>query len=261
MQWHVHDNLCWGLDEDGEPVVVGVTDADRQLRRRGTVNAGGDNPMVHVWIAPHECGPFAALEGHGAGQAGRRRAAHRPVRPRPRDGDGDARRPRTAAAVAATPYDPTKPIDLSGVDGVTPEQQAFAENLVATHARRPPAVGRPGRRRGGRLPLDRRRRHRPRALHPVGLDRRRRVARPGPPREPRLRAAAGRHEEARVGDVHAADDVPLDDVPDYGGPLMQWHIHDNLCFTDDPVAPQVARPHQRRRHVPRRRSSSTTRRR
>ena len=25
--------------------------------------------MVHVWIAPHECGPFAALEGHGAGQA------------------------------------------------------------------------------------------------------------------------------------------------------------------------------------------------
>ena len=25
--------------------------------------------MVHVWIAPHVCGPFAALEGHGAGQA------------------------------------------------------------------------------------------------------------------------------------------------------------------------------------------------
>ena len=35
----------------------------------GTVRAGGDNPMVHVWIAAHECGPFAALEGHGAGQA------------------------------------------------------------------------------------------------------------------------------------------------------------------------------------------------
>ena len=24
--------------------------------------------MVHVWIAPHDCGPFAALEGPGAGQ-------------------------------------------------------------------------------------------------------------------------------------------------------------------------------------------------
>jgi len=32
----------------------------------------------------------------------------------------------------------------------------------------------------------------------------------------------------------------LDDVPDIGGPLTQWHIHDNLCVTTDPVAPQVA---------------------
>jgi hypothetical protein len=36
------------------------------------------------------------------------------------------------------------------------------------------------------------------------------------------------------------DDVPLADVPNIGGALMQWHIHDNLCFTDDPVAPKVA---------------------
>ena len=28
MQWHVHDNLCWSLDENGEPKVVGVTDAE-----------------------------------------------------------------------------------------------------------------------------------------------------------------------------------------------------------------------------------------
>ena len=30
----------------------------------------------------------------------------------------------------------------------------------------------------------------------------------------------------------------LDDVPDVGGALTQWHIHDNLCFTDDPAAPR-----------------------
>ena len=36
------------------------------------------------------------------------------------------------------------------------------------------------------------------------------------------------------------DTVALADVPDIGGKLMQWHIHDNLCFTTDPVAPQVA---------------------
>lgn len=32
----------------------------------------------------------------------------------------------------------------------------------------------------------------------------------------------------------------LDDVPDIGGPLTQWHVHDDLCFTDDPTAPRVA---------------------
>jgi hypothetical protein len=25
-------------------------------------------PLIHVWIVPHACGPFAALEGVGAGQ-------------------------------------------------------------------------------------------------------------------------------------------------------------------------------------------------
>lgn len=39
---------------------------------------------------------------------------------------------------ATVAYDPTKPIDLSGVDGVTPEQQAFAENLVAINVVRLP---------------------------------------------------------------------------------------------------------------------------
>lgn len=32
----------------------------------------------------------------------------------------------------------------------------------------------------------------------------------------------------------------LDTVPEVGGPLTQWHIHDDLCFTDDPIAPRVA---------------------
>ena len=62
MQWHVHDEPVLGLDEDGKPKVVGVTD-DAGKCPPGSVNAGGENPMVHVWIAPHECGPFAALEG------------------------------------------------------------------------------------------------------------------------------------------------------------------------------------------------------
>ncbi len=67
MQWHVHEDLCWSLDANHQPIVVGVKDAAGNCPE-GSVNAGGDNPMVHVWIAPNECGPFAALEGHGAGQ-------------------------------------------------------------------------------------------------------------------------------------------------------------------------------------------------
>ena len=67
MQWHVHENLCWRGGPNG-PQVAAVTDANGNCPE-GTVHSGGDNPMVHVWIAAHECGPFAALEGHGAGQA------------------------------------------------------------------------------------------------------------------------------------------------------------------------------------------------
>jgi hypothetical protein len=69
MEWHVHDNLCWGLNENGDAVVKAVTDNHGGVCPPGTVLSGGDNPMVHVWITPHMCGPFAALEGHGAGQA------------------------------------------------------------------------------------------------------------------------------------------------------------------------------------------------
>ncbi|GAB2631749.1 hypothetical protein [Nocardia goodfellowii] len=67
MQWHVHDNLCWKSGPDG-PQVAGVTDAQGNCPPN-SVNPGAGNPMVHVWIAANQCGPFAALEGHGAGQA------------------------------------------------------------------------------------------------------------------------------------------------------------------------------------------------
>ena len=66
MQWHVHTNLCW-LTLNGAMRVVGVTDAQGACRF-GFVETDG-SPMVHVWITPHECGPFAALEGVSAGVA------------------------------------------------------------------------------------------------------------------------------------------------------------------------------------------------
>lgn len=67
MQWHVHDNLCWTL-RDGIRVVAGVIDASGQCPA-GSIRGGITKPMVHVWIVPHPCGPFAAVEGLAEGRA------------------------------------------------------------------------------------------------------------------------------------------------------------------------------------------------
>jgi hypothetical protein len=67
-QWHVHEDLCFLPDPPGPegPRVAGVTEVggacEPPTERFTPV------PMIHVWITPHPCGPFAALEGTGAGQ-------------------------------------------------------------------------------------------------------------------------------------------------------------------------------------------------
>jgi hypothetical protein len=67
-QWHIHNNLCF-RDLGGNPdqkLVAGVNDG------QGNCPPGETNsvpiPMIHVWIVRNPCGPFAALEGIGAGQ-------------------------------------------------------------------------------------------------------------------------------------------------------------------------------------------------
>lgn len=61
-QWHIHGNLCF--TSTGQ--VAGLTNQDGTCR--AGLNKGNEAPMIHVWIRPHPCGPFAALEGIGAGQ-------------------------------------------------------------------------------------------------------------------------------------------------------------------------------------------------
>jgi len=64
IQWHVHDDLCFTTGE--APQVAGVTSVG------GPCSPGlerfAPRPMIHVWVAKNPCGPFAALEGVGAGQ-------------------------------------------------------------------------------------------------------------------------------------------------------------------------------------------------
>ena len=59
-EWHDHQDLCW----EGS-TVVGRVDANGQCAR-GDFRA--TQPMLHVWMIEHECGPFAGIEGsHGSG--------------------------------------------------------------------------------------------------------------------------------------------------------------------------------------------------
>ena len=67
IQWHTHNNLCW-RNVNGVPKVMGVIDANGNCPAGSVLQTNGA-PMVHVWITPHACGPFAALEGDGAGIA------------------------------------------------------------------------------------------------------------------------------------------------------------------------------------------------
>jgi hypothetical protein len=67
IQWHTHNNLCW-KSVNGVPKVVGVVDGAGNCPAGSVLQTNGA-PMVHVWITPHACGPFAALEGQGAGVA------------------------------------------------------------------------------------------------------------------------------------------------------------------------------------------------
>jgi len=64
-QWHVHENLCL-TDSTTEKVLAGFVAVDGKCQP-GTSKAGA-MPMLHVWVVPNPCGPFAALEGIGAGQ-------------------------------------------------------------------------------------------------------------------------------------------------------------------------------------------------
>jgi len=240
VQWHAHNNLCWAPNAEGRNVIVGLTDANGNCARG--VRAGGENPMTHVWITPHECGPFSALEGVGAGGAAVPDADRTDMC---QMRHGDAAGPdepvdhSTMDMSEHRKYDPTKPIDLGGFPGVTEEQQAAAENIVAENVMRLPkwADYKVAEAFGFRsigdgvtgtehfiqwdwinddVILD------PDA--PEAL-----VFEPQPDGSKVLVSAM----------YMLSNDVALEDVPDIGGDLMQWHIHDNLCFTKDPDAPKV----------------------
>ncbi|HEY9555177.1 MAG TPA: hypothetical protein VIR58_00500 [Acidimicrobiales bacterium] len=169
----------------------------------------------------------AARPSHHQTDAGAPAADHHAAEPA--GGDTAA---ATASAVAPVPYDPAKPIDLGGVAGVTPEEQARAENLIAstlTHLpdyADPAAAEAAGFRsiRDGGTGYE----------HYINSEYRAdgKVLDPDRPESLVYQVRGGRKE--LVAAMYMAEPgTTLDNTPPLGGALTQWHIHDNLCFTPE----------------------------
>ncbi len=203
------------------PALVGVSAvAAMALTVPGMVAAGS-----HSHAEGHEHGETAGHD-HDHGAAGEEAAA------------GHDQAGHEAAAVAPTPYDPTKPIDLGGVEGVTPEQQAAAENLIAITLWRLPQWSDPKVAEAA-------------GFHSIGdgftgyehliqwdwinddhvLD-------PDHPESLVYRVDREGTRTLEAAMYMLPQGETLDTVPELGGELTQWHIHDNLCFTPG-EAPKV----------------------
>jgi hypothetical protein len=157
---------------------------------------------------------------------------------------GDAGHDADHGTSEGRPFDPTMPIDLGGIPGVTPQQQAEAENLLAVTLLRLPQFADPAVAEA-------------RGYHSIGdgvtgfehfvnrdLIDDGRILDPDYPeslvyqRVYRRETGAGLELVAAMYMLERGSTI--DDVPDFGGDLIQWHVHDNLCFTPDPAAPRVS---------------------
>lgn len=142
-------------------------------------------------------------------------------------------------AAPPQPFDPAKPIDLGGVDGVSAEQQARAEALVERTIERLPqfadvaTLNEQGYYSIGDAPTG--------DEHYINWSYLNddKILDPDYPESLVFRVIDG--EKTLAAAMYMlAEGTTLDDVPDLGGSLTQWHVHNDLCLTDDPVAPTLA---------------------
>lgn len=135
-----------------------------------------------------------------------------------------------AAAVAPVPYDGTLPVDLGGVPGVTPEQQAEAEDLVTRTIEDLPQFADPAT-----LPA--------RGWYPIGdaitgfehyinwpLIDDDNILDPNAPESIVFRVGPNGERTLVAAMFITPRDVTVEDPPAFGGALVQWHAHNNLCY-------------------------------
>jgi hypothetical protein len=216
LLWMVGVSLTYRVPVRGAALLVVALTLTGMIATGGHDHAGGHGGDDH------------AGDGH-AGDGSASGAAHHDT------GSGD----QADAGVAPKVYDPTKPIDLGGVAGVTPEQQARAENLIAITLARLPQFADPAAAEAA-------------GFHSIGdaatgdehyinwsYVNDDKVLDPDYPESLVYQPRDGR-KELVAAMFMLPDGSTLDTVPDVGGPLTQWHVHNNLCFTEDPVAPTLA---------------------
>ncbi|MFM8848274.1 MAG: hypothetical protein ACKOHN_09550 [Actinomycetota bacterium] len=245
MQWHVHDNLCFRNNAQGQSVVAGVLNANGQCPP-GSALGGVGLAMVHVWITAHPCGPFAALEGEGAGRADVSDAERKDMcqHDHATMSSGGAGGTNTTAATATTPAPTTTApsykdngsprISLAGFPGVSAAQQARAEELVyQTRTVLPKFATTDIAIANGYSSIQDSStgvehyvnwsyindEYELNPDYPESL-----VFQVGPNGQRTLVSAM-----YMLGDAYS-----LETVPDIGGSLTQWHIHNNLCYSQDP---------------------------
>jgi hypothetical protein len=139
---------------------------------------------------------------------------------------------RDVVEVVPVPYDPDLPIDLGGTPGVTPAQQAEAENLVAVTLTRLPQWSNPAvaEAAGFRSIGDGATGHE-HLVNRAFLD-------DGALFDPDLPEAlvydtTGGARRLVAAMYMLAPGTPLDEAPDLGGDLVQWHTHEDLCASPE----------------------------
>jgi hypothetical protein len=151
------------------------------------------------------------------------------------DGEDAAPHDDTPSAVPPKPYDPALPIDLGGVEGVSPQEQARAENLLAITILRlprfadPDAVGAMGFVSIGDGFLGHEH-----YLNPANMNDDKILDPDFPESLVFDTSVTPKKLVAAMFMLNPGD--TLDDVPELGGKLTQWHVHDNLCFSGPRVA-------------------------
>ena len=247
MQWHVHDNLCFRNNAEGFSVLAGVLDANGKCPA-GSELTGIGVAMVHVWIAAHPCGPFAALEGQGAGRANVSDAERVDLCAHDHAG---TTAPATAATTATTkapvvtaaPTTTAAPsfkdngsprISLAGFPGVTAAQQARAEELIyVTRTVLPKFATVASAVAAGFTSIQDSSTGVEHYVNWTYINDEHELD-PNYPESLVYRVGPGGQRTLASAMYMLGDSYTLDNLPDIGGTLTQWHIHNNLCYSQDP---------------------------